>query len=217
MGFFSLLPPFGTTTHHFLPLDSYHTVKISKIQALIENPVDPEDPEDPVSYTNYIYNEDTFTNPAAGTAPYASTYYYFNSTNTGYEVIEPGILKIYNTVEGGNASLMVRHGKGDNNIYYIQFKVKSEAGIVAGSPQQTILRTTTPVEDWTVISFIYTDTHSLQYAIKLALNNGAIPGVAYIKEPMRINLTEIYGAGNEPSDVKECDTIFATFVPGLRG
>ena len=176
-----------------------------------------EEPEDPVSYTNYIYNEDTFTNPAEGTAQYASTYYYMGTADTGYEVVEPGVFKIYNIAEGKNASLMVRHGKGDNNIYYIQFKIKSEAGIVAGSPQKTVLRTTTPVEDWTVISFIYTDTSALQYSIKLALNNGTIPGVAYFKEPMRINLTEIYGAGNEPSDVKECDTIFATFVPGLRG
>ena len=140
-----------------------------------------------------------------------------NAADTGHEVEEPGVLKIYNIVEGKNANLMVRHGKGDNNIYYIQFKIKSEAGIVAGSPQKTVLRTTAPVEDWTVISFIYTDTSALQYAIKLTLNNGTMPGVAYIKELMRINLTEIYGAGNEPSDVKECDTIFATFVPGLRG
>lgn len=83
---------------------------------------------------------------------------------------------------------------------------------------QQVIQTDVPLEDWTMVSFIYTDTSSTMGSIKLALNNnGAIPGVAYIKDLMRINLTEIYGAGNEPSDVKECDTTFATFVPGLRG
>lgn len=178
----------------------------------------PVDPEEPASYTNYIYNEDTFTNPAAGTTPSATTYYYINAEATGHEVVEPGVLKIYNISEGNNASIFIRHGMGDNNIYYIQFKIRSEAAIIAGSPQQTILNSNAPVEDWTMISFIYTDTAAVLYSIKLTVNNkGAIPGVAYIKEPMRINLTEIYGTGNEPSDVKECDTIFATFVPGLRG
>lgn len=180
--------------------------------------VESEDPVTPVSYTNYIYNEDTFTNPAQGTTPSATTYYYMNANDTGHEVIEPGVLKISNKTEGKNAGLMVRHGKGDNQIYYIQFKVKSEAAILAGSPQKTIVKSDGPLEDWTMVSFIYTDTSATMHSIKLALNNnGVIPGVAYIKELMRINLTEIYGAGNEPSDVPACDELFATFVPGLRG
>ena len=170
-----------------------------------------------VNYTNYIYNEDTFINPAKGTAPYYQTYYYF-SDGAEHEVVSPGVLKIYNGVEGRNGSLNIRHGKGDNNVYYIQFKVKSEVAIIAGSTQATLLSGGTPVTDWTMVSYIYTDTSAVSYAIKLMLNNGgAIPGVAYIKEPMRINLTEIYGAGNEPSDVQYCNKIFAKFVAGLRG
>ena len=43
--------------------------------SLIQNS-EPEEPLEPASYTNYIYNEDTFTNPAQGTVPSASTYYY---------------------------------------------------------------------------------------------------------------------------------------------
>lgn len=171
----------------------------------------------PSSYTNYIYNEDTFTNPANGTVPFASTYYY-TSNHTTKEVPETGVLKISNRNEGENGSVLIRHGRGDGNVYYIQFKIKSETGIIAGSSQSAILDTHEPVPEWTTVSYIYTDSSAGQYAIKLEINNnGAIPGVAYLKEPMRINLTEIYGAGNEPSDKAVCDVIFSTFVPGLRG
>lgn len=171
----------------------------------------------PSSYTNYIYNEDTFTNPANGTVPFASTYYY-TSNHTTKEVPETGVLKISNRKEGENGSVLIRHGRGDGNVYYIQFKIKSETGIIAGSSQSAILNTRESVPEWTTISYIYTDSSAGQYAIKLEINNnGAIPGVAYLKEPMRINLTEIYGAGNEPSDKALCDVIFSTFVPGLRG
>ena len=171
----------------------------------------------PSSYTNYIYNEDTFTNPAGSIVPFASTYYY-TSNHTTKEVPETGVLKISNRNEGENGSVLIRHGRGDGNVYYIQFKIKSETGIIAGSSQSAILNTREPVPEWTTISYIYTDTSAGQYAIKLEINNnGAIPGVAYLKEPMRINLTEIYGAGNEPSDKALCDVIFSTFVPGLRG
>ena len=171
----------------------------------------------PSRYTNYIYNEDTFTNPANGTVPFASTYYY-TSNHTTKEVPETGVLKISNRNEGENGSVLIRHGRGDGNVYYIQFKIKSETGIIAGSSQSTILDTREPVPEWTTVSYIYTDSSAGQYAIKLEINNnGAKPGVAYLKEPMRINLTEIYGAGNEPSDKAVCDVIFSTFVPGLRG
>ena len=171
----------------------------------------------PSSYTNYIYNEDTFTNPANGTVPFASTYYY-TSNHTTKEVPETGVLKISNRNEGENGSVLIRHGRGDGNVYYIQFKIKSETGIIAGSSQSAILDTHEPVPEWTTVSYIYTDSSAGQYAIKLEINNnGAKPGVAYLKEPMRINLTEIYGAGNEPSDKAVCDVIFSTFVPGLRG
>lgn len=171
----------------------------------------------PSSYTNYIYNEDTFTNPAHGTGPFASTYYY-TSNHTTKEIPETGVLKISNRNEGENGSVLIRHGIGDGNVYYIQFKIKSETGIIAGSSQSAILNTRESVPEWTTISYIYTDSSAGQYAIKLEINNnGAIPGVAYLKEPMRINLTEIYGAGNEPSDKALCDVIFSTFVPGLRG
>ena len=171
----------------------------------------------PSRYTNYIYNEDTFTNPANGTVPFASTYYY-TSNHTTKEVPETGVLKISNRNEGENGSVLIRHGRGDGNVYYIQFKIKSETGIIAGSSQSAILDTHEPVPEWTTVSYIYTDSSAGQYAIKLEINNnGAKPGVAYLKEPMRINLTEIYGAGNEPSDKAICDVIFSTFVPGLRG
>ena len=171
----------------------------------------------PSRYTNYIYNEDTFTNPANGTVPFASTYYY-TSNHTTKEVPETGVLKISNRNEGENGSVLIRHGRGDGNVYYIQFKIKSETGIIAGSSQSAILNTREPVPEWTTVSYIYTDSSAGQYAIKLEINNnGAKPGVAYLKEPMRINLTEIYGAGNEPSDKALCDVIFSTFVPGLRG
>ena len=168
-------------------------------------------------YTNYIDNEDTFTNPANGTVPFASTYYY-TSNHTTKEVPETGVLKISNRNEGENGSVLIRHGRGDGNVYYIQFKIKSETGIIAGSSQSAILDTHESVPEWTTVSYIYTDSSAGQYAIKLEINNnGAKPGVAYLKEPMRINLTEIYGAGNEPSDKAVCDVIFSTFVPGLRG
>ena len=171
----------------------------------------------PSRYTNYIYNEDTFTNPANGTVPFASTYYY-TSNHTTKEVPETGVLKISNRNEGENGSVLIRHGRGDGNVYYIQFKIKSETGIIAGSSQSAILDTHEPVPEWITVSYIYTDSSAGQYAIKLEINNnGSLSGAAYLKEPMRINLTEIYGAGNEPSDKAVCDVIFSTFVPGLRG
>ena len=80
----------------------------------------------PSRYTNYIYNEDTFTNPANGTVPFASTYYY-TSNHTTREVPETGVLKISNRNEGENGSVLIRHGRGDGNVYYIQFKEKCKA------------------------------------------------------------------------------------------
>ena len=113
---------------------------------------------------------------------------------------------------------MIRCGYGDNKIYYHQFKVKSDTGIVAGSPQNAVLTTNRAVEDWTLVSYIYTDTSPQSYSMKVASNdNGKLNTSVYFKEPMRICLTDIFGSGNEPSDVKVCDEMFATFVPGQRG
>ena len=169
-----------------------------------------------VEYTNLIFNDDTFVNPSTSNAPSKNTYFYF-SANTVREVND-GVLRMYTNEETKNTSLMIRCGYGDNKIYYHQFKVKSDTGIVAGSPQNAVLTTNRAVEDWTLVSYIYTDTSPQSYSMKVASNdNGKLNTSVYFKEPMRICLTDIFGSGNEPSDVKVCDEMFATFVPGQRG
>lgn len=181
-----------------------------------ETPNPDEGSGDVIEYTNLIFNDDTFENPLRSDAPAKTTYFYF-SKNTVRE-INDGVLRMYTNKETENSSLMIRCGYGDNKIYYHQFKVKSDTGIVAGSPQNAVLRTNKAVEDWTLVSYICTDTSPQMYSMKLESNdNGKLNTSVYMKEPMRICLTDLFGAGNEPSDVTECDRMFAKFVPGQRG
>ena len=169
-----------------------------------------------VEYTNLIFNDDTFVNPTTSDAPSKNTYFYF-SKNTVREVND-GVLRMYTNKETENSSLMIRCGYGDNKKYYHQFKVKSDTGIVAGSPQNAVLKTNKAVEDWTLVSYIYTDTSPQVHSMKIESNdNGKLNTSVYMKEPMRICLTDLFGAGNEPTDVTECDRMFAKFVPGQRG
>ena len=181
-----------------------------------ETPNPDEGEGEATGYTNLMFNDDTFVNPLTSNAPSKNTYFYF-STNTVREVND-GVLRMYTNEETKNTSLMIRCGYGDNKIYYHQFKVKSDTGIIAGSPQKTLLSTNRAVEDWTLVSYIYTDTGPHAYSMKVASNNnGELNTSVYMKEPMRICLTDLFGAGNEPTDVAECDRMFAKFVPGQRG
>ena len=171
---------------------------------------------DVVEYTNLIFNDDTFENPLTSNAP-AKTTYFYTLADTGREVVD-GVLRLFSNTGDQNYGILIRCGYGDNKVYYHQFKVKSDVALTAGSPQKGVFATNEAVDDWTLVSYIYTDTSAFSYSMKLYSNDGGkLGGSIYLKEPMRICLTDIFGAGNEPTNVEECDRMFAKFVPGQRG
>ena len=181
-----------------------------------ETPNPDEGSGDVIEYTNLIFNDDTFENPLTSNAPAKSTYFY-TSADTSREVVS-GVLRLFSNTGDQDYGILIRCGYGDNKVYYHQFKVKSDVGLVAGSSQGAVLKTNKAVDDWTLVSYIYTDTSAFSYSMKLYSNDGGkLGGSVYMKEPMRICLTDLFGAGNEPTDVAECDEMFAKFVPGQRG
>ena len=181
-----------------------------------ETPNPDEGSGDVIEYTNLIFNDDTFENPLTSNAPAKSTYFYTSAT-TSREVVS-GVLRLFSNTGDQNYGILIRCGYGDNKVYYHQFKVKSDVGLVAGSPQGAVLNTNKAVDDWTLVSYICTDTSAYSHSMKLySTDGGKLGGSVYMKEPMRICLTDIFGAGNEPTDVTECDKMFAKFVPGQRG
>ena len=181
-----------------------------------ETPNPDEGSGDVIEYTNLMFNDDTFENPLTSNAPAKSTYFY-TSAHTSREVVG-GVLRLFSNTGDQDCGILIRCGYGDNKVYYHQFKVKSDVGLVAGSPQGAVLKTNEAVDDWTLVSYIYVDTNAFAYSMKLySSDGGKLGGSVYMKEPMRICLTDIFGAGNEPTDVTECDKMFAKFVPGQRG
>ena len=197
-----------------LTLSSLNVSSVTINVTVVDNDTAPETPETPsTTYTNYIYNSDTFTNPTTGNAVIKGTYYWASDVTME---VQDGVATIANNKEGANGSLTIRHGFADNNVYYVQFKVKSNTRFSAGTPQSSV-GYPDGASDWTTISYVYTDTNAYSYGARVGFaNNGKLNETIQIKEPMKINLTEIYGSGNEPTK-EVCDTTFTTYVSGLVG
>ena len=175
----------------------------------------PEEPEEPVSYTNYIYNSETFVNPTSGNAFLKTQYYLLPSVGVS-ATVDNGVWNLSLNDLSATRNIQIKHGFADNKIYYIQFKIKTPTCVSAGSSSS--LKKIETLDEWITMSYIYTDTNASQGIIKITTRAETVVGsVVQIKEPMKICLTEIYGAGNEPTDVAVCDEAFATYVTGLVG
>ena len=175
----------------------------------------PEEPEEPVSYTNYIYNSETFVNPTSGNAFLKTQYYLLPSVGVS-ATVDNGVWNLSLNDLSATRNIQIKHGFADNKIYYIQFKIKTPTYVSAGSSSS--LKKIETLDEWITMSYIYTDTNASQGIIKITTRAETVAGsVVQIKEPMKICLTEIYGAGNEPTDVAVCDEAFATYVTGLVG
>ena len=175
----------------------------------------PEEPEEPVSYTNYIYNSETFVNPTSGNAFLKTQYYLLPSVGVS-ATVDNGVWNLSLNDLSATRNIQIKHGFADNKIYYIQFKIKTPTCVSAGSSSS--LKKIETLDEWITMSYIYTDTNASQGIIKITTRAETVAGsVVQIKEPMKICLTEIYGAGNEPTNVAVCDEAFATYVTGLVG
>ena len=170
----------------------------------------------PIVFTNYIYNTETYTNPASGTHPNYSTYYLsYNVTKS----IAGGVATLTKTSQINEASyLTVKHSVGDTKVYYIQVKIKTNSsGIRFGNnsiPAQLV--SVTNDGQYHVYSYILTDTSTTGGWLTIDLRNIEINSVCEVKEIMKICLTDIYGAGNEP-DLATCNSVFTSYKTGLVG
>ena len=158
--------------------------------------------------TNYIYNSSTYTDPTSGNSVVKATYW----DKADFEnSVSNGVLTLVSDGKGIK-SLLCKHGFGDGNTYYVRFKVKCTAKFAAGHTQDAI--NYNPTDDWILVSYVYTDTSAYQRQAKFAMNN--VAGTAQLCEFMKINLTEVFGAGNEPTK-DTCDEVFVNYVEGLVG
>ena len=173
------------------------------------------------TFTNYIYNTETFNNPASGLVPLASTYY----QTTGYtKTVSNGVLKAtLNTTTYGNAAFMHKFCYKDNSIngtdiWYYQVKLKiglANARIVLLNNQ--ILNENITKGEWITVSVRFTnETSNTQKLMIGYIDNSNLGETIELKEPMLINLTEVYGSGKEP-EKEICDSTFNTFKSGLIG
>lgn len=98
-----------------------------------------------------------------------------------------------------------------NHVYYASFGVKVETGMLAGlfSTQLQVRVNKVP---WTHVSAVAKVTSNASGFI-IRKNDAAAEVLAYVTKPILIDLTEMYGAGNEPTK-EECDKIFGT-MPAL--
>ena len=173
--------------------------------------VEPEEPVDPQDFVNYAYNTDTYTNPTTTNLANKNTYYLMSNLNKS---VNEGVLTMTMKEGAPKAYCLIKLGVGDNNTYYYRALIRtSSQGVKAGVNGGT--KPVTADNEWHLVSYVAVDTSagSKGYAIDL---DTAIDGPVELKELMKINLTEIYGAGNEPNK-ETCDTTFTTYKTGLIG
>lgn len=169
----------------------------------------------PLEFTNYIYNSDTYTNPAKELHPNAGTYYLKYKCSIG---ADGGVATMTKTGNDSDiAYLLVKQGRGDGNKYYTRCLVKTTANNVNAGNNSDPKRPIIPNDDnWHLVSFVFVDSSVSSNGFTVNVKDCVSGSVVYIKELMQINLTEIYGSGNEPAS-EECDTIFTTYKSGLVG
>lgn len=171
-------------------------------------------PPPSTEFTNYIYNSDTYLNPAVGVHPNAATYYLKSKTSI---TVSSGIATLTKTgLESEDSYFLVKQNKGDNNKYYTRGLIKTTVdGITSGNnslAKEIVLNDGV----WHLSSFIFTDSSASSNGFSVILGKCATGSIVYVKELMHINLTEIYGSGNEPTK-EACDAIFTTYKIGLIG
>lgn len=168
-------------------------------------------------YTNYCYNTETFTNPTSSSVPNKSIYY----QTTGYtKSVNGGVMTLsLNTTNYGNVMFGHRFAYSDdtNSVWYYKAKIKiglSNARIIL--PGTSILNENITKNEWMDISVRFTnEATSSQLMMVGYIDNSNIGETIEFKEPMLLNLTEIYGSGNEP-DKETCDSTLI-YVKGLEG
>lgn len=169
----------------------------------------------PLEFTNYIYNSDTYTNPASGLHPNSATYYLKYKCSISADGGVATITKMGN--DSDNAYLLVKQSRGNGNKYYTRCLVKTTANNVSvgnnSDPKRPIILND---GNWHLVSFVFVDSSASSNGFTVNLKDCVSNSVVYTKELMQINLTEIYGSGNEPTK-EECDTIFTTYKSGLVG
>ncbi len=181
------------------------------IQAKEESGGDTEIP----NFVNYCYNTDTFNNPASGTVPKYSLYY----QTTGYtKDVAEGIMTLTRSNEtAGNCLFSHRYAYEENtsNIWYYQAKIKiglSEARLTLNYQEINYTK-----DNWITISVLFSNEDANTQMLSVGhIDNSSVGEKIEFKEPMLINLTEVYGSGKE-LDKETCDATFTSFKNGLVG
>ena len=170
------------------------------------------------NFVNYAYNTDTYTNPTTTDLANENTYYLSYNVDKS---ISNGVLTITkkSTVDvGTQAYFLAKLSIGDNNKYYVRViaKTTSENVKIGSSTSVSGITSLANNGEWNLISYIYDDINITSNHLKIYLVDAVAGASVEIKELMKINLTELYGAGNEPTK-EECDSIFTTYKTGLVG
>ena len=176
---------------------------------------EPEGPGETLDFTNYAYNTDTYTNPTTTDLHYKNSYYVLSNINKN---VSEGVLTMTEKeglTSGVNSYALFRLGIGDNNKYYCRALLRTASqGVTAGINGGGA---TVPADnEWHLISYISVDASVNSCGFAIDFINAQVDGPVELKELMKINLTEVYGAGNEP-DKATCDTTFTTYKTGLIG
>ena len=110
---------------------------------------------------------------------------------------------------------LFRIGIADNNTYYCRALVRTASqGVKAGLNGGT--QSVPNDNEWHLSSYIMVDDSTNSHGFAIDFVNAQVDGPVELKELMKINLTEIYGAGEEP-DKATCDATFTTYKTGLIG
>ena len=171
-----------------------------------------ESPTDPQDFVNYAYNTDTYTNPTTTNLVNKNSYYTISNMNKS---VNEGVLTL--TIKEGSSKsfCLFKLGIGDNNTYYNRALIRtSSQGVKAG-----LNGGTNPVpadNEWHLVSYVAVDKSPHSKGFGIDLDTSVVNGPIELKELMKINLTEVYGAGNEP-DKATCDATFTTYKTGLIG
>ena len=182
---------------------------------MAEEPGSGETPGGAPEFVNYAYNTDTYTNPTSTDLHYKNSYYVLSNMNKS---VSEGVLtmtKKEGLASGVNSYALFRLGIGDNNKYYCRALLRTASqGVTAGINGGGV---TVPADnEWHLISYISVDTSTNACGFAIDFINAQVDGPVELKELMKINLTEVYGAGNEP-DKATCDATFTTYKTGLIG
>ena len=171
-----------------------------------------------ISFTNYAYNTDTYAAPTTISLPFSSNLYY---QTTGYtKSVSGGVMTLSVNNEIGNCLFKHRFGttEADTNVYYYRIKFKTNvSNLYVTMPDLTITNANISKNEWNLISNVFSKSSYNDRVFSAVLQEGANRGETIeVKEIMLINLTEVYGSGNEPNK-SVCDSTFTEYKSGLEG